>query len=118
MNIFLWVLQVLLAIHTAIGAAWKFSHSVEQTMPSLSAIPNGLWLAMGVVEFLCALALVAPALNKSLAVLVPVAAVFILLEMLMFSALHLFSGSRDFGSVIYWCVVATIAAFIAYGRWN
>ena len=31
MNIFLWVLQIILALHTAVGAVWKFSHSAEQT---------------------------------------------------------------------------------------
>lgn len=55
MNIFLWVLQILLALHTAIGAVWKFSNPA-QTVPSLSAIPNGVWLAMSVVELLCAVA--------------------------------------------------------------
>jgi hypothetical protein len=42
MNILLWVLQILLALHTTMGAVWKFSHS-EQTVPSLKAIPHGVW---------------------------------------------------------------------------
>jgi hypothetical protein len=42
MNILLWILQILLALHTAMGAVWKFSHSAEQTMPSLKAIPHGV----------------------------------------------------------------------------
>ena len=37
MNPTLWVLQSLLALHTAIGALWKFSNS-EQAVPSLSAL--------------------------------------------------------------------------------
>ena len=43
-NVVLWILQVLLALHTAMGAVWKFSNS-EQTVPSLQAIPHGAWLA-------------------------------------------------------------------------
>lgn len=42
MNILLWVLQILLALHTVIGAVWKFSNS-EQTVRSLNAIPHGVW---------------------------------------------------------------------------
>lgn len=116
MNIFLWALQALIALHTAIGAVWKFSNSVEQTMPSLSAIPPEVWLGMSGVELLCAVALVLPAFYKSRAILAPVAALIIAAEMLLFSGLHIHSGATDHGSVIYWLVVAALCAFIAYGR--
>ena len=61
MNILLWVLQILLALHTVMGAVWKFSNSAEQTVPSLKAIPHGVWLAMSVFELLCSLGLILPA---------------------------------------------------------
>lgn len=115
MNIFLWVLQVPLALHTAMGAVWKFSNS-EQSVPSLNAIPHGAWLAMGVVELLVGVGLILPAFNRPLAILAPIAAAFITAEMLLFSGVHIFSGHRDYGPVIYWLVVAAISAFIAYGR--
>ena len=116
MNVLLWVLQILLALHTAIGAVWKFSNSAEQTMPSLGAISHGVWLAMSIIELLCALGLILPAFNKSVGFLVPVAAVLIAAEMLLFSALHIYSGDANYGPMIYWLVVAGICAFIAYGR--
>lgn len=116
MNILLWILQVLLALHTAAGAVWKFSHTAEQTMPSLKAIPDGLWLALSVVELLCALALLLPALKKSLGNLVPVAAATIAAEMALYCGLHLSSGDAGFGPVVYWLVVAALAGFISYGR--
>ena len=116
MNILLWILQILLAFHTATGAVWKFSNSAEQTMPSLSALPPSVWMVMAVVELFCAIALVVPALNRSLALVIPVAAVIIIAEMLVFSGLHLFSGTSNFGPMAYWLVVAVICAFIAYGR--
>ena len=115
MNILLWVLQILLALHTVIGAVWKFSNS-EQTVPSLSAIPHGAWLAMSVFELLCALGLILPAFYKPLAILAPIAAAFIAAEMLLFCGLHLSSGEANYGPMIYWLVVAAICAFIAYGR--
>lgn len=115
MNILLWVLQSLLALHTAIGAVWKFSNS-EQTVPSLQAIPHGLWLALSGIELVLSLCLILPAFNRSLAILAPIAAACIAAEMLLFSALHLYSGEANHGPMIYWLVVAAICAFIAYGR--
>ncbi|MFQ3855126.1 DoxX family protein [Leptospira kirschneri] len=115
MNIFLWVLQILLALHTVIGAVWKFSNS-EQTVSSLKAIPHSIWLIMSIIEIFCSLSLILPAFKKSLAVLAPVAAIFITIEMLFFSVLHINSGDTNYGPMIYWLVVAAICAFIAYCR--
>ncbi|PYE87343.1 DoxX family protein [Phyllobacterium leguminum] len=115
MNILLWVLQVLLALHTATGAVWKFSNPA-QTMPSLSAIPPSVWLGMSIIELFCALGLVLPIFYKPLAFLVPLAAIVIAAEMLAFCGLHIASGDKSYGPMIYWLVVAAVCAFIAYGR--
>lgn len=115
MNIFLWVLQIILALHTAMGAIWKFSNS-EQTVPSLQTIPHGVWLALAGFELLCAVGLVLPAVVKPLGILVPLAAIGIALEMLAFSGLHMSSGNSAHGEMIYWLVVAALCAFIAYAR--
>ena len=115
MNILLWVLQIGLALHTVMGAVWKFSNS-EQTVPSLKAIPHGVWLTMSVFELLCSLGLILPAFHESLAILAPIAAACIAAEMLLFSGLHMYSGEANYGPMIYWLVVAAICAFIAYGR--
>jgi hypothetical protein len=71
---------------------------------------------MTVLELLCAIALVVPLFNKRAAVLAPVAAAIVAAEMLYFSGVHLASGSTSMGPVIYWLVVAAIAAFIVFGR--
>lgn len=115
MNIFLWIVQVLLALHTIMGAAWKFSNP-EQTVPSLSMIPHGAWLGLSVLELLCGLGLILPAFKRTLGVLAPIAAICIAAEMLMFSGLHFYSGEANHGEVIYWLVVAAVCAFVAYGR--
>jgi hypothetical protein len=114
-NVLLWILQILLAMHTAVGAVWKWSNS-EHTMPSLAAIPHGVWLGMSVLELLCVVALIVPAFNRRLAILAPIAAAFVAAEMLFFSGVYLASGSTSVGPVIYWLVVAAICAFIIYGR--
>lgn len=118
MNILLWVLQILLAFHTAIGAVWKFSNTAGETMPALGAIPQGVWLTMSIVELLCALGFIVPAFYKPLAILAPVAALFIVAEMLLFSGLNVFSAPVDYGSLMYWLVVAALCAFLAYGRFT
>ncbi len=115
MNILFWVLQILLALHTAMGGVWKFSNS-ELAVPSLKAIPHGVWLAMGVFELLCSLCLILPAINKPLAILAPIAAACIAAEMLFMSGVHVRSGAASHGPMIYWLVVAAICGFIAYGR--
>jgi hypothetical protein len=115
MNVLLWILQILLALHTGIGAIWKFSNPA-QTVPSLQAIPHGLWLTLSVMELLSSLALILPAFSKKLGILAPIAATFIAAEMLLFSGLFIFSANTDYGHLIYWLVVAVLCAFIAYGR--
>ena len=115
MNAALWVMQVLLALHTVAGAVWKFFNPV-QTVPSLQLIPNGAWQALGVVELFLGLALVLPALYRPAALLAPVAALCIAAVMLLYCALHLYSGDPDHGQMIYWLAVAAVCAFIAGGR--
>lgn len=51
-----------------------------------------------------------------LGILVPIAAAFIVVEMLLFCGVHIYSGDANYGPMIYWLVVAAISAFIAYGR--
>lgn len=98
------------------GAVWKFGHSAEQTMPTLKVIAPGPWLALSGFEILCALALLLPAFHKPLGFLVPIAALAIAAEMLLFTGLHFASGSREFGPFVYWLIVALLCGFIAYGR--
>ncbi len=117
MNVLLWVLQGLLAVHTAIGAVWKFSHSAPETMPSLAAIPSWVWLAMSGMELVCSLLLILPAFSAALALLAPIGAAVIAFEMLVFCALHLYAGEgANFGPMIYWMSVAAVGVFIAYFR--
>jgi hypothetical protein len=115
MNILLWVLQVLLALHTAMGALWKFSNSEQAA--SLQALPHVVWMGLCVLELACVVGLLLPALNKPLGRRsAPIAAAFIAAEMLLFTVVHFASGSKETGQVIYWLVVAALCAFVAWGR--
>ena len=115
MNILLWALQILLALHTVMGAVWKFSNS-DKVVPSLRGISRKSWLAISTIELLLSLGLLSTAV-PSLAVLAPVSAACIGVEMLCFIGLHLYKGfAKVRGPMIYWLVVAVIAACIVYGR--
>jgi DNA-binding transcriptional ArsR family regulator len=115
MNVSLWIMQGLLALHTAVGAAWKLSNS-EQRVESLQALPHAVWLGLCVVELACAVGLLMPAVRKSLGLLVPLAAGAIAAEMVLFSSVHLASGVTEHGELVYWGVVAGLCALLAYGR--
>ena len=115
MNVLLWILQGLLAVHTMIGAVWKVSNPA-QSMPSLAAIPQGIWMSLIGIEALCAIGLVLPLVARGTGVVVPVAAIIIALEMIMFCVFHLRSEATETGPLIYWGVVVVICLFIAWGR--
>lgn len=115
MNALLWVMQVLLALHTVAGAVWKLSNPV-QAVPSLQLIPNIAWQGLGVLELFLGLALVLPAFYRPAVLLAPLAALCVAAVMLVYCALHLYSGDPNHGQMIYWLVVAAVSAFIAYGR--
>ena len=82
----------------------------------MKALPHAVWLSMIVVELLCSACLILPAFNKPLAILAPIAAIFIAAEMLLFCGLHLYSGEANNSPMTYWLAVTAICAFIAYGR--
>lgn len=115
MNVLLSILQVLLALHTAAGAVWKWSHS-EQAAPSLGAIPHAVWLGMSGLELLCVVAFIVPLFDKRAAILAPIAAAFVIAEMLFFSGVNLASGSISIGPLMYWIVLAAVCAFFICGR--
>ena len=115
MNIVLWVLQALLALHTAMGAVWKLKNS-DRVVPSLGAIPRKAWLAVCVFELLCSVGLVLPAVAASLGIAAPVAAAGIGAEMLLFCGVHLRSGATKHGPMAYWLVVTALCVVVVYGR--
>ena len=116
MNILLWVLQILLALHTVMGAIWKFMNPAEKAVPSLKAIPHAAWIGLSVVELGLAAMLVLPALGTRFGIAAPVSATAIALIMVLYCVIHLAGGAPFNGQIIYWGVVAVICAFIAFGR--
>lgn len=118
MNAVLWVLQVLLALHTLAGALWKLSHA-EAVVPSLAALPHALWLALVPIELACALALVVPAWPSArtrFASAPVIGAAMIAGEMVLLLGTAAASGRTVPGELGYWAVVVVLCAAIAGGR--
>jgi hypothetical protein len=115
MNVFLWVLQIALALHTIMGAVWKVANS-EQAVPSLGAIPHAGWMGLVALEVICAAGLIAPAVGKSFAMLAPIAALVIAAEMVLFCVVNMRSSVPSSGQMTYWLVVAAVCVVIAWGR--
>lgn len=117
MNVLLWILQTLLALHTVMGAVWKFRNPAEKAIPTLAAIPHTVWLGISVLEIIAAIALVLPVFKRSEFAMFPVyGAIYIAVVMVTYCGVHLASGSKEYAPLIYWLVVAGLCAFIAYGR--
>ena len=115
MNLALWCLQIVLALHTAMGAVWKIGNP-ETKVPSLSAIPHPVWAALIGVELLVAAVLLLPLWQGTAGSLAPVAALVIAAEMAAFILVHMASGKGDAGQPIYWGVVLFLCLLLAAGR--
>lgn len=116
MTYLLWVLQALLAFHTATGAIWKFSATAAETMPALGFISTPVWMAMALIELVVAVLLILPVIKINFARYVYKAALFIVAEMLFYTGAYVMSGETAIGPVAYWLTVAIVAGTIAYGR--
>ena len=116
MSVVLWILQILFALHTAMGGVWKFTNPVATSAPSLVAIPTGAWMALGVLDLLAAVGLLLPLFNKSWTSLAVIAALYVLAEMILFIVVQLASGFGVDYHIGYWIVVAVVSVIIVWGR--
>ncbi len=118
MNVFLWVLQVALALLYLAGGAYK-TFSFDELAKQMTALPRGGWSALGVVEMVGAVLLIVPAAAKWKPVLTPLAAAVLALETLALAALYArYSLKLSVTNPLVWAVVmGLVAAFVAYGRY-
>src|SRR5579859_1400649 len=121
MNIALWILQVLLGVFFAgsgVGKAFCFNQTMWEgcvrTIPWLSgsSVPRGLFIFIGIAEFLGGIGLVLPALTKVKPKLTPAAAAGLTTVMILASGFHLMRA--EFGFTALTVFLAVVLAFIAY----
>jgi uncharacterized membrane protein YphA (DoxX/SURF4 family) len=116
MNVVLWVLQVLAALMYAASGIMKvfMFDSIRDQVPSFGALPRGAWMALGIVELVCVVGLIAPGAFHWRPSLTVLAAAVLAVESLVFIGVHVKYGET--GSIVMSAVLGIVMAFIAYGR--
>jgi uncharacterized membrane protein len=115
-NTLLWILQALAAL--AYGASgimkvWMFDR-ISQQVPSFGALPREAWMALGILELVCAVGLIVPAALRWHTTLTVVAATALAIESLVFIGVHL--KYNEVGSIVVSGALGLVMAFVAYGR--
>ena len=121
MNMLLWVLQVLVALFSIAGSAYRIGNytMASQQVASIAALPYVAWVLIGAFEIACALALILPGIFKMKKSWTPVAAWALAVEMLLVSGLHVWHFGLQMTAqnpALWTLVLAALAAFVGYGR--
>jgi hypothetical protein len=119
MNVFLWILQLALALLALSGGAYKvFMFDQVANEPWFSALPRGGWSALGVLEMVCGILLIVPAAIRRMSGLTPLAAAALALETVALAGLYAkYSMALTAANPLVWAVLmAALAILVAYGR--
>jgi hypothetical protein len=123
MNRALWALQVVWGVFfsfTGFGKILCLNQAVWMQMqprvPWFSAVPQGLFIFIGMCEFLGGVGLILPAMTGVKPKLTPLAALGLTLVMILAAVFHIVRGEYSFYLPVN-LVLGGGAAFIAYGRW-
>ncbi len=116
MHVLLWILQLLAALLYAASGVMKvfMFDSISGQVPSFGALPREAWMALGVLELVCAVGLIVPAAFRRRPALTVVAAAVLAIESLVFIGVHASYGETT--SIILSGVLGLVMAFVAYGR--
>src|SRR5581483_5867029 len=67
MNLWLWILQILLALYNIIGGGYMLANYKFIAVPSVyNSLPQPFWIILGILQILFGLGLVLPKVVKSL----------------------------------------------------
>ena len=115
-NIVLWVLQILgalLYLSSGVMKVFMFD-KVSADVPSFGALPRNAWTALGILELVCAVGLIAPDALHWHPQLTVLAAIVLAVESLVFIGVHV--KYHEVTPIIMSGVLGLMMAFIAYGR--
>jgi uncharacterized membrane protein YphA (DoxX/SURF4 family) len=119
MNVFLWILQVVLAVAFAAAGLAKLTQpkaKLSATMGWVDDFSAGAVKMIGAIEVLAAIGLVLPALTGIAPVLTPLAAVGLVLVMVGAAIVH--ARRREYPNIAVNVVLLTLAAIVAWGRFG
>ncbi len=116
MNILLWALQVVTALLYASSGIMKvfLFDRISGDVASFGALPRKAWMALGILELVCAIGLVVPSALHWRPQLTVVAAALLALEGLVFVWVHV--RYHELTPMIMSAVLGLVMALIAYGR--
>jgi uncharacterized membrane protein YphA (DoxX/SURF4 family) len=116
MNILLWTLQVLVALMYGASGVMKvfMFDKISADVPSFGALPRTAWTSLGVLELVCAVALIAPGALHWQPQLTILAAIVLAIESLVFIGVHV--KYRETTPIIMSGVLGLVMVFVAYGR--
>lgn len=120
MNVALWIIQIVLALLSLAGGAYKvLSFDELAKVPATAALPRGAWGAVGVFEMVCAGLLIIPAATKWMPALTPLGAAALAVESVALAVLYArYSLEPAAANPLVWVVgMALMAAFVAWGRY-
>jgi uncharacterized membrane protein YphA (DoxX/SURF4 family) len=112
----LWVLQILAALLYGSSGVMKvfLFDQISGDVPSFGALPREAWMALGILELVCAVGLIVPAALRWRPRLAVLAATLLAIESLVFIGVHVKYG--EIMPMIMSGVLGLLMAFIAYGR--
>ncbi|WKU06533.1 DoxX family protein [Micromonospora sp. HUAS LYJ1] len=119
MNVFLWIVQILLAAIFAGAGLTKLTQPKEKLLDRMGWVRNVPPLqvkALGAAELLAALGLVLPGLAGIATVLTPLAAVGLVIVMAGAIVVHV--RAREHPGTVMTVVLLVLAAFVAWGRFG
>ncbi|MFI5907040.1 DoxX family protein [Dactylosporangium sp. NPDC051541] len=117
MNIFLWVLQILLGVAFIGAGVTKATQPVEQLAKNMSWVPRyskGTVRFIGAVEILGGLGLILPWATGIAPILTPIAACGLALIMLLAIGDH--ARAKEYPMIVVNLVLGALAVVIAIGR--
>lgn len=120
MKVLLWVIQIALALLYLAGGAYKvFSIDEWASAPWFGVLPRSGWSALGVIEVVGAVLLVAPVVLKWKPGLTSLAAAALALETLALAGLYArYSLEMTAANPLVWSLVmGLLAACVAYARY-
>ncbi|MBX3013717.1 MAG: DoxX family protein [Caldilineaceae bacterium] len=116
MNIFLWILQILLAIAFAAHGILFLAPPPDLLVLMNETLNPNFRIFLGVAEVLAALGLTLPGITRILPWLVPLAASGIIIVMIGATIQH--TQRAEYSSAITTAILLVIATFLAYMRWR
>ena len=118
MNIFLWILQIILGLYFfAIGLMhFIIPPGLPSAMAWMYELSPSLHYISGIAEILGGLGLILPAVTRIQTRLVPLAALG--LSLVMVGAIVYHATRGEFQNIGFNVLLLAATAFVAYGRWK